>query len=224
MKKLTMSAAALAASVLMAPVASAGVIFGFERITNNSSSNVGSQLTVEVSDEGANQVRFTFSNAGPLASSITDVYFDDGTLLGIATIINGGAGVDFSQGASPGNLPGGNAVNFNTSVGMSADSDPPVAPNGVNPGETLAIIFNLINGQTYADTLAAMALSLASPGVDVLGGLRIGLHIQALPDGESDAYVNTGPPRTQVPEPGSLVLLSAGLLALGASLRRRRLG
>ncbi|MBX9793296.1 MAG: hypothetical protein K2Y02_03245 [Burkholderiaceae bacterium] len=69
------------------------------------------QFFVEVYDPSsasiaANQVLFKFRNVGPAASSITDVYFDDGTLLGIANVLNHG-GVDFSQGASPANLPGG---------------------------------------------------------------------------------------------------------------------
>jgi hypothetical protein len=45
------------------------------------------QLFVELTDLGS-QVEFTFTNIGPDASSITDVYFDDGTLLGIAEITN----------------------------------------------------------------------------------------------------------------------------------------
>lgn len=212
----------LIAGVLVSPMASAGVIFGFDRITNNGGDpGVDSQLTVDVSDEGGGKVRFTFGNAGPLASSITDVYFDDGTLLGISSVING-AGVSFTGGSgSPGNLPSGNTINFDTTAGFLADSNAPAQPNGVNPGETLAIIFNLINSKTYADTLAAMALSLANPGVDMFNGLRIGIHVQGFANGQSESYVNMGNPPTRVPEPATLGLLGIGLLGL-CFLRRRR--
>jgi hypothetical protein len=76
--------------------------------TNATDCATGSaQFSVTVTSSGANRVDFTFTNSGPLAASITDIYFDDGTLLGIASITNG-SGVSFSQGATPGNLPAGN--------------------------------------------------------------------------------------------------------------------
>jgi MYXO-CTERM domain-containing protein len=225
MISMRMSVAALVGAVgLAAGIAEAGPVYGFTRITNNGSQDVASQLTVEVEAAGANQVDFIFRNSGPLASSITDIYFDDGSLLGIASIINGGAGVDFSQGASPGALPGGSAVNFNTSAGFSADSNSPAQPMGVNPGEMVTIRFDLIGGQDINDTLAAMALSLANPGADVLGGLRIGIHVQGLPDGQSDGFVNGGGaggggPMIPLPSAGAMGLAGLGLIAR----RQRRL-
>lgn len=194
--------------------------FGFNNVTNNNATNVGigeSQLFVDVLETAnSSQVLFNFRNVGPAAASIADVYFDDGSLLDIASVING-SGVDFSAGATPGNLPGGNAIDFNTSTpqGFSADSNAPVQPNGVNPGETLGILFNLQGGKTYQDTLNALLLSLASPGVDVLGGLRIGIHVQGFANGGSESFVNTTP----IPTPALL----PGLIGMGlAALRKKK--
>jgi hypothetical protein len=218
----------LAAGMFLAGALSAQAeIYTFGAITANGVNSPGigeAQLSVEVvAGDNAGQVKFIFRNSGPDASSITDVYFDDGTLLGIASVINGGLGVDFSQGASPGDLPSGNTVNFNATAGFTADSNPPAQPNGVNPGEELTIVFNLIGGQTLADVIDAIELSLASPGVDVDGGLRIGIHVQGFANGESETFVNEGPPdgTPPVPDAGSTVaMLGLALSALGFGARR----
>lgn len=208
------SVLAVAAFAAFASSSLAGTMYGFSNISANNVSNAitgETQLRVEVDAAGPGQVAFIFSNSGPAAMSITDVYFDDGTLLGIATIINGGSGVSFSQGASPGNLPGGNTISpaFVTTAGFSADSNPPAQPNGVNPGETLTIIFNLLAGKTLADTLAA----LSTPG----GDLRIGIHVQGFANGGSESFLH------QVPAPSTaLPLALAGLACLTGSRRRPR--
>ena len=163
------------------------ITLSFQNVTANSTADADTgeaQLTVEVrgsaddADLTASQVRFVFKNAGPNASSITDIYFDDGTLLGIAEIEQDGVDVEFSQGASPGNLPGGNSVGFTATASISIDSDPPAQPNGVNPGETVGIVFNLINGYTYDDVVAALA---RSPTIE--GSLGIGITCKGLPVG-----------------------------------------
>lgn len=204
------------AGMAVAPSASA-LTLNFSCITNNNATDCATaeaQLSVTLSDLGGGQVLFSFANAGPGASSITDVYFDDGTLLGIAGLIDaddnalgpfGDAGVDFTQGAAPPELPGGNTIGFVTTAGFLADSDPPAQPNGVNPLETLGVVFNLAGGGTYADILAEIAS----------GELRIGIHVQGFAGGGSESLVN-------VPEPGSALLIGLGLATL-ASRRVRRI-
>jgi hypothetical protein len=149
-----------------------------------------------------------------IPSSITDVYFDGGLLLGTAEIINGGPGVSFSNHVVPGDLPGGNSIEppFETTAGFSADSDTPVQPMGVNPGESVGILFNLKDEQTFADVLAEIYQGSEDP----LAGdsLRIGLHLQSIgPEGGSDSFIMT-------PVPGAVSLGLFGLSVAGTNLRK----
>lgn len=172
------------------------------------------QMFVELFDLGS-QIEFVFSNIGPELSSITDVYFDNGTLFGIASIQNTAGLVEFTQLAAPPELPGGNNLipPFVTTTGFSADSDPPVQPLGVNPGEILGITFDLIAGGVFGDVIAELAS----------GELRIGIHVQGYASGGSESFVNNGifDPGGQIPAPGALILGGIGT-GLVSWLRKRR--
>jgi hypothetical protein len=145
--------------------------------------------------------------------SITQIYWADGTLLGIARITDSGGGVAFSPDNGNLNLPGGNTLNpeFKTTQMFGADADSPVQHNGVNPGEWVTIRFNLKDSKKFADTLDALNGPLGD-GND----LRIGIHVQGFANGGSESFIN------RVPDGGATAaMLGLGLLGLGLMVRRR---
>ena len=197
--------AAMFAGLSLGAESSQAVTLTFFHISDNSgqAAAVATQLTVEV-EQGADdtEASFTFWNNVGIAASITDVYFDDGSLLDIASI-SSSAGVSFSEGAAPPDLPGGNCCSFSAS--FSADSNDPVSANGVDSStEWLTIIFNLVAGMTFADTIAAL----------ISGDLRLGMHVQAIgTSGDSDGFINNA--LDPVPLPAGLLLFLSGLAGIG---------
>lgn len=198
-------------------------------VSGNAVADGVANLKVEMIDIGAQSVRFMFTNDSDF-SSLTDVYFDDGALLGISRIDGSGfaanSGVKFGPGASPGNLPGGGSIapGFETTAGFSADSEPPVSKYGVQnsdaTGEWLAIDFSLKSGKTYADVLTSLTLPASGDW------LRIGLHVQSFEGGYSESFINetlTATSVSPIPEPEAYALMLAGLGLLGLAARRRSL-
>jgi hypothetical protein len=197
----------------------ASAYYSFYDITNTNETNASiaeSQIAMEVTAYGANQVSFMFTNAVGEACSITDVYFDDGALLSIAGI-HSSSEVSFDTPATPSNLPGGNSVSppFVTSEQFSADSDTPVMANGVNESdEWLQIIFDLQSGKVFEDVIYALSLA----GEE--GGLRVGIHVQGFEiigkNGEtlSESLINNNDEGAPIPIPGAIWLLGSGLIGL----------
>ena len=215
---------ALLFGLLTLPAATAHAdTFGFECVTNNNAGNCAileAQMEVEVTSLDANTVQFEFSNSGPLASSIADIYFGDDTPLfnwgTLAVTGDSGSGVAFSTGCSPGDLPGGS---FDAAA--CSDSDEPPAPNGVGPSEFVTLTADLLAGKTFADLIGA-----------INEDFQFGIHVQAFANGGSEGGEADVPTDvtdlpvdiTDVPgaEPTTLLLLGSGLAAVGARLRRRR--
>jgi hypothetical protein len=202
----------------------AGMIgsYDFRRITANATTNVAGQLTMEVWDTyldysplpSTHYALFNFrnfQNGGTVQSSITGVYFDDGTLLHIADVLetSGSSPLNFTQGGPPSDLPSGNTVGFTTTASFLATSDNKPGgniTNGVNEaGDILGILFSLQDEYTAADVLTALET----------GELRVGLHVQSIPDGAggttSDSFVT--------PLPASILL---GIFAVGLASRTLR--
>ena len=207
---LAVVALAWPAGLLLAAPADA-VTIGFDCLTNSIAGDCAigeAQLTVDVTDAGGSQVSFTFQNSGPDASAISEIYFDDGTLLGISSVTSG-PGVDYVTGANPMNLPGANLADpdFEVTAGFLAESTPAPPINGVGPGEWVTIVFDLMGGGSFADVISELTT----------GELRIGIHVIAFTSGGSESFIN--PP---IPEPGTALLMGLGLAALGYRRRATR--
>ena len=179
--------------------------------------SIQNQMFVDVdsyidSTTTGNDVSFKFYNIGPLSSSITDIYFDDGTLLGISSLFEG-PNVDFGIGANPSNLPGGEEAKppFVTTAGFFAtDSEQPPSHNGVNPGEYLFVYFELKNSYQLADVINDLTT----------GALRIGIHVQGI-TGEDGKEYSASLINNPVPEPATMLISALMLAGAGGFVRRK---
>jgi hypothetical protein len=190
----------------MWPVIGLGELYSFKVIptpNNLADALIGeAQMSLEVTDAGFGRVLFTFRNAGSQASSITDIYIDDGSLLNLAVIHNTIGSVEFSPNPSPPNLPRAQNVVpvFVADAALSADSDPPVQPLGINPYESLGIEYTISEGANFQTVIDELNT----------GVMRVGIHVQGYDSEGSESFIHT-------PEP-----VTALFLALGAMLAVRR--
>ena len=219
--------------------AALSAVYDFGVVEDNSliADDIAAQLSLVVTDnettepiggEDHNQVLFMFFNAGPLASSITDVYFEDGSLLLLAEIQDDPSPspnpVYFGQPASPGNLPGAATLDpdFDATSAFTVDSEngsPGTLANGVGPGESLGLLYTLQFGKDFGDVITAIELGFTNPDPEEpRESLRISLHVQGidgLTDDDSDSFILT-------PEPASLLLGSIGIGMVIARCRKRK--
>lgn len=233
----TLRSAALSATVAVLGVTSvisaaapakafAPVTIGFQCVPNSATGgnacDVGvSQFRAKVSPVvgNSNQVLFTFFNkllptgTGSVASSITGVYFDDTPLFSLSSIaainVNNVGTVNFRNNANPTNL-------INAPVGFEADFSAGARPgtpgsvvNGINPGESLGILLNVLPG--FANPFDAVITDLQN------NSLTLGLRGTAFA-GNTEykaSFVNEA-----VPEPVTM-LGSGAAIGMGTLLKRR---
>lgn len=189
---------------------------GFVSITNNDPFNaaIGSaQISLDVTAVNSDMARFVFSNTGAEDAVISGIYFEDPErLLSFDSFDPFTSGVSFRQITRNLNLPGGNqpAVNFDESFGFAAL--PPPSHNGVNPAESLGIVFDL-QGTTFEQLLDDIET----------GEVRVGIHVIGFEDGGSESFVNGTVPNGNgnvIPAPAAVLLVVTGTALVGA-LRRR---
>ncbi len=217
----------VAAVGMAAAAAEAGPVYGFTRVTRNGGVDISSQLTMEVERvNGGRAVQFTFRNTGTVPSAIADIAIDDHSLLNIAQMVSGTGGVNFVRAANPGPLPGGDVINFNTTMGLTAAGEG--MEGGITPGESLTVQYDLVYGQSPFDTESALQVAMENPDQDVVGGLRIGLVVQGIGgEGVADTFVSTpvlvSPSESghSAPLPGAGAMGLVGLLAVAGRRRRR---
>ena len=198
------------------------VSYGFEKITNNNTEDLSSQLSITIWDAAeanstfslslsASEVLFTVENDVGVASNIAEIYIDDG-LLGPSVVVNSlGGFTNFSGGgAAPSNLPGGAGIGFNATTLFSADVNPGPPPNGVN--ESIDILGITLGLGSFADFNAIIAAVES-------GDLRFGYHVRSIGTaGGSDSYASVP---SAVPVPAGMWLFCSALLGL-AGIKRKR--
>ena len=151
---------------------------------------------------------FNLGNSAAPSMFISKVFFDDNNnhLSGPSVNFSNIGQVAFSGGASNDQLPqGGN--NFTTDYAFSRVAG--VGNEfGIQAGERLGLSFVA----NYNNVIAALND----------GTLKLGLHVQALPNGQSDSYISSSSGNTQnTPEP--LTMLAAGAaVGFGTMFKKQR--
>jgi hypothetical protein len=206
-KSLLAVAGVAAVSAVSAAPASA---FSFSNIAGGDT--VGdayvNSFSFDVFNQGSSVV-FKITNSGNTAAPsmfISKVLFDDNGYLSAPVVNFGNVGqVNFSGGASNDQLPqGGN--DFTTDYAFSRVPGAANA-NGIQAPETLGVSFVA----NYNNVLAALTD----------GTLKIGLHVQTLPNGASDSYISSSGNTQNTPEP--LTMLAAGAaVGFGTMFKKQR--
>lgn len=197
-----LAAGIMVATALTTTPARASPVYSLDIFTNNGDYHDDPRVAVELEvSEEAGLARFDFRNQSTLLCVVAQVYFEQGSLDSLESLIEG-PGTLFSWPASPPSLCGGNRLVPPFSTWFSAGADPPSADNGVHPGETLAVRFNLADGAAIEDLYDEIESQ----------ALRVGVHITGFADGSSESAVT--------PEPTTVALL-LGPAALALAVRRR---
>jgi uncharacterized protein (TIGR03382 family) len=184
-----------------------GDVISFQVFENEGAApTAGLDLTVELVQQGS-ALHLIFANQSAIPAVVTALYVEQ-TPTSAALLANPllvqpfQTGIVFTLGASPANPPG-SIADFGghwQGTWASASAAAPSAANGIGPGESLTLSFDLLGAESQVHSAIAA------------GEIRIVQHVQALAGGQS-LWTTT------VPAPGALPVL---LAAAAAGRRRRR--
>lgn len=174
----------------------------------------GLQIDLEVVDLG-DQVRFIIANNSSLESRVTSIYFEltDMSAGALSTpMIENNDGVHYEDEKVAPKQPAGSIKSYGGNWGGTFYGLKPSTPmpniNGMTPGESVSVLFDLADGYTFADVRDAVGMES--------GDFRVAMHIQSLGDSGASVWAVAD---SVVPSPGALALFGLGGLV---AFRRRR--
>lgn len=191
--------------------------FNFSRVTSNNAENLGSQLSVNVTDNGSGSVLFTFNNSVGIASNVAEIYFDNEatnffTSYSISSQTTG-LGTSFADSMlAPPNPPG--VTGFSADYGI--DNGNTGLAGGLNTVAEFVTVAGLLSGST---NFAAVIDAINN------GTFNIAMHVRSIGQlGGSDSYtiVGGGTPNA-VPLPAAAWLFMSGLGLFGLGKKRSKL-
>lgn len=205
----------IGAGVLLGASQQAGAVtFPFENIpgADMAGDAYAGNFSLNVTDLGAGNVLFQIvSAAAPALNYFIRTIFVDDTSPSAFTTLPSANDQSHSVGtvnmtrSDGGTLPQGNNVGFSTEFNFNRDT--PGNGNAIQQGETGGFVFGVAG--SFASIISALTA----------GELRFGIHLQGLPGGASDSFVNSVTP---VPLPAAGILLIGALGGLGFAARRKK--
>jgi hypothetical protein len=177
--------------------------------------SLANQFKAVVSPVGTSQARFTFTNVGPINSSITKIDFADKNQYSLAS--------KGTTTATGGTINFGNSTStvatvkhfLSTSMGTTTTAK---NKNGINPAETYSILFNIV--PDFHKPFNAVVTDLFKRGLSIqLTSTFSGVRSPTNREGLSGTATFNSKTRA-VPEPFT-ILGSGAALGFGALMKRR---
>jgi len=178
-------------------------MFGFNTTTTTNMQNrelIADQLFMDVNDIAAGFASVLFTNNGPVASTISEIYFGSYLALDllITAVTSCDSNVDFTiENVKPTDPPGSTMGNWWSITIASAEPLPPPAVNGIDPFECLMMDLSYNSSLSISELLSSGQLQVALHVISIDGISNTGSY--------SDSFVNDS--TSVVPEPASMVLI-----------------